>query len=291
MVKVKSLHPSQGPKLKHPKVWGCDAYAVKNVRCGKFDVKAKRYAFVGIEGDSPNYILLEPATGNIHVSNNVAFDEASFTTMESLNAGKPAIGININRDLGFAEQLEKLTLSFGSDDDDSDSDDENNKLSLSSDKDKSKKHKLLSDEESDGNCPNRQVQQPQPSPLCRSTRRTRPNTRYPSSQWAANIHMLEDELLNLDEDFMCLSSFLNCLQAMTGGDHTARYKFSDAWNHPTLQHQWRDSIRDEFNSMVENRVWEVVELPPEIPESDVIDTRWVFREKLNTDGSVARYKS
>lgn len=40
--------------------------------------------------------------------------------------------------------------------------------------------------------------------------------------------------------------------------------------------------------MVDNGVWEVVERPPGILDSDIIDAKWVFKEKLNTDGSVAR---
>lgn len=70
----------------------------------------------------------------------------------------------------------------------------------------------------------------------------------------------------------------------------ASYKFDDAWNHPTDTHQWRDSIRDEFDSMLSNKVWKVIEREG-ISDADVIDNKWVFKHKLKTDGTIARYKS
>lgn len=43
--------------------------------------------------------------------------------------------------------------------------------------------------------------------------------------------------------------------------------------------------------MLENKVWEVIEWDENIPQSDIIDSKWVFKHKLNTDGTIARYKS
>lgn len=51
---------------------------------------------------------------------------------------------------------------------------------------------------------------------------------------------------------------------------------------------WIDAIDDGVNSIVKNGTWRLVDLPP---GKKVIDNRWVFKVKTNTDRSIDRYKA
>ena len=51
--------------------------------------------------------------------------------------------------------------------------------------------------------------------------------------------------------------------------------------------QWRDAATLEFNILVGNDTWEIVKLPP---GAKVIDSGWVFKVKMNSDGSVEHFK-
>lgn len=54
---------------------------------------------------------------------------------------------------------------------------------------------------------------------------------------------------------------------------------------------WKRAVKEELNSMKENQVWKLVN-KSEISErvANVIDSRWVFKRKLETDGSI-RFKA
>lgn len=47
-------------------------------------------------------------------------------------------------------------------------------------------------------------------------------------------------------------------------------------------------MTDEYNALIENRTWTLV---PRRSTDNVINTKWVFKVKANSDGSVERYKA
>ncbi|KAK2373433.1 putative mitochondrial protein [Trifolium repens] len=51
---------------------------------------------------------------------------------------------------------------------------------------------------------------------------------------------------------------------------------------------WRDACSAEFNALMSNGTWTLV--PPQ-KHTNVVDCKWLFRIKRNSDGSVARYKA
>jgi hypothetical protein len=53
--------------------------------------------------------------------------------------------------------------------------------------------------------------------------------------------------------------------------------------------QWQRAIQDEFDSLTKNNTWTLVKDMP--PGRKAIGCRWVFKKKLNSDGSVSRYKA
>ena len=44
----------------------------------------------------------------------------------------------------------------------------------------------------------------------------------------------------------------------------------------------------EYNSLMENKTWELVELPP---GRSAIGSKWVFKVKYKNDGRVERFKA
>ena len=51
---------------------------------------------------------------------------------------------------------------------------------------------------------------------------------------------------------------------------------------------WKESIDDEFESLISNLTWVLVDLPQ---GSKAMGCKWVFRRKYNTDGSIQTFKA
>ena len=52
--------------------------------------------------------------------------------------------------------------------------------------------------------------------------------------------------------------------------------------------KWMEAIKAEYNSLMENGTWEIVEPKKGAP---IVGTKWVFTLKFNVDGSIKRYKA
>lgn len=52
--------------------------------------------------------------------------------------------------------------------------------------------------------------------------------------------------------------------------------------------QWEQAMDEEYDSLIKNRTWTLVEAPV---DQRVIDNRWVYKVKQNPDGSIDRYKA
>jgi len=62
-------------------------------------------------------------------------------------------------------------------------------------------------------------------------------------------------------------------------------------NDPNLSEKWRESIAREDESLIENDVYEVVDRPPDDSGIPILGTRYTFRVKENSDGTVSKLKS
>ena len=51
---------------------------------------------------------------------------------------------------------------------------------------------------------------------------------------------------------------------------------------------WREAINAELDSLHQNNTWEVVPYPK---GRKIVDCKWVFKHKLDTNGDIARYKA
>lgn len=90
------------------------------------------------------------------------------------------------------------------------------------------------------------------------------------------------------EDCESIQRVLHIKSYFPDSDDPDNYTFDDAWNHKYHNIQWRQAIADELNSMRQNAVWNVVELPK---SATTIGSRWVFKHKLAEDGSIKRFKA
>ena len=52
--------------------------------------------------------------------------------------------------------------------------------------------------------------------------------------------------------------------------------------------QWQQAMNDEMSSLVENKIWQLVEKPK---GRKIVDNRWVYKVKLNTNGCVDKFKA
>lgn len=50
---------------------------------------------------------------------------------------------------------------------------------------------------------------------------------------------------------------------------------------------WVQSMKEEINSIVNNDTWELVDLPK---GNKYVGSKWVYKNKYNSDGSIERYK-
>ncbi len=51
---------------------------------------------------------------------------------------------------------------------------------------------------------------------------------------------------------------------------------------------WKDAIQSELESIMSNQTWEIVDLPR---GSKTINSKWIFKKKLKTDGTIDRFKA
>ena len=63
--------------------------------------------------------------------------------------------------------------------------------------------------------------------------------------------------------------------------------FQEAIDSPNSK-EWMDAMRDEMDSMMRNRVWELVDLPP---GRKSIGNKWVFKIKRRADGMIDKFKA
>ncbi|GJR79024.1 retrovirus-related pol polyprotein from transposon TNT 1-94 [Tanacetum coccineum] len=53
-------------------------------------------------------------------------------------------------------------------------------------------------------------------------------------------------------------------------------------------HQWKEAIKSEIDSILQNHMWELVDLPPGCKP---LDYKWIFKKKMKADGTIDKYKA
>ncbi|GJT92760.1 DNA-directed RNA polymerase subunit beta', partial [Tanacetum coccineum] len=52
--------------------------------------------------------------------------------------------------------------------------------------------------------------------------------------------------------------------------------------------QWREAIKSEIESILQNHTWELVDLPPGCKP---LGYKWIFKKKMKADGTIDKYKA
>ena len=63
----------------------------------------------------------------------------------------------------------------------------------------------------------------------------------------------------------------------------------DALTDPTWANEWRKALANEMSNMTDNGVWEIVPIPPDGVDN-FVDTKFVFKCKAVSDGSIDKFK-
>ncbi|GKB24442.1 retrovirus-related pol polyprotein from transposon TNT 1-94 [Tanacetum coccineum] len=53
-------------------------------------------------------------------------------------------------------------------------------------------------------------------------------------------------------------------------------------------HQWKEAIKSEIDSILQNHTWELVDLPPGCKP---LGYKWIFKKKVKVDGTIDKYKA
>ena len=51
---------------------------------------------------------------------------------------------------------------------------------------------------------------------------------------------------------------------------------------------WKEAIKSEIDSILQNHTWELVDLPS---GSKPLGYKWIFKRKMKTDGTIDKYKA
>ena len=253
--KVLSVTPmemwsGEKPSVEHLRVFGCKAFMhVSREDRSKLDAKALECIFLGYADDAKGYRLFDAKARKLHVSRDVVFDESLHSSVPQVQLDDP-----------FPEEEEEVLQ-------------ENEVKHEVAKKEEVKEEAVEEPEKDDDDVVEVPFETQQPQPIRRSTRIRRPPTKYweqhgseePPVKWWHN-----PEYANI-----CIASA------------TEPETFAEAVGGAEAD-KWRGAVHDEYNSLMENKTWSLVELPQ---GRKAIGCKWVFRIKRNADGSIDRYKA
>ena len=70
-------------------------------------------------------------------------------------------------------------------------------------------------------------------------------------------------------------------------DHDELANYEEAMVSPDSA-KWLEAMKSEMGSMYENKVWTLVDL---LDDQQAIENKWIFKRKMDDDGSVTIYKA
>jgi hypothetical protein len=77
------------------------------------------------------------------------------------------------------------------------------------------------------------------------------------------------------KDYALMTNVMNIIEPLN---------FNQANEHK----EWRDAMKEEYESIIKNDTWELTELPKnKVP----IGSKWLYKPKFKVDGSIDKYKA
>ncbi|KAL4335653.1 hypothetical protein GQ457_07G001670 [Hibiscus cannabinus] len=251
------LWTGQKPVLKHFHIWGCPAEArLYRPHENKLDPKTVSSYFIGYSERSRGYKFYDPTIKKI-------FETGTATFFEDVEFG----GRNKVRDIAFEEDLSFNSVpTFTFDDVQVPIPIINQEVNPEPQQDNVEQLPPIQDEvivpEEQIQEPQEQTQQPPEQVLLRRSTRERKNAI--SDDYIVFLQenqegMMEDDPINFHHAMQSINS-----------------------------QKWIDAMQEEYKSMQDNKVWELVSLPEgEKP----IGCKWIFKTNRDANGNVERYKA
>ncbi len=247
------------PSAEYLKVFGCAAYAhIPEHLRDKLEPRARKCVYLGLPGHKKGYRLLDPNTGHIVYSRDVTFNESEFpklTFIDTMQRPTPATD-------SAGSRAYTLTL--------------NDPLSLNAaNRHTNYAHAASCDHQSD---------QQQSYPCKKLKRTTTRDEIYPleSIQDGKNI------LLSDHDDLRDLHQHQSLVHTLLAARHVAEPRtFTEATSSPYAK-QWLAAAHDEYQSLIQNETWTLVEKPS---NRKVLSNRWVWAVKHDDKGQISRFKA
>jgi transposase InsO family protein len=299
------LWKERRPDVSHLRVWGCTAYALKPAHMlNKLDVKTKTCILVGFGHDEGQraYRLFDRESRQIIISRNVIFDENSFIT-ETPPGGAPFLFQPMQPELSTANDEAIQRVRF---DDDEDAP-VRRVLPLG---ERGNAHPLQAQDHDESDSDNDDAAapiQPQANDIQLNNNNNN-NNNHAINEGGQHHHgggadqerndggMIDQFPLH-DDDHVpdaAPGRSTRVRSRTTPFWHQALSALDDIPQQPKSYHEamlhkeWRDAIGEENNSLIENAVFAVVDLPS---NRRALGTRYVLRVKLDANGDVSRFKA
>jgi hypothetical protein len=248
------------PDFQRFKVFGCVAYAhINKEKRTKLDYKATKGVFMGYDKSRKAYRIYDPDTKDMIISRDVVFDE------------KTPGGTLLNNQSNIFESLKSLDEFFNPY--------EAVIPTLS---------QSLTNAANTVKTSMRNVMIPKT--MSTQTTHLKPMVIVPPPSNTRQIVEIpfENELAMLAGEFTSLTSdasFMHHFAHIASENEPCSYQEalqSDEWE------RWQEAILSEYNSLLENETWELVELPK---GRKTIQCRWIFKRKYDESGNLIKYKA
>jgi len=270
---------SEKPSVAGMKVFGCDADVVYTVAPGaklpKFSAKSRLCMFVGYDEDKNAYRFYEPSKGVVISSRDAVFHEQQFTVSHSVRETEADADDGSEDEADFTDWLTRTTL-----------DTETRLVQLISAEEHNRTPtKPLADSEQEEKYPEQSslVEPTESATEAAGTVRRGTRQRVEPMRYGMIGHNLAQARAVFAA--LALPVSQSAAQPARGGAPSVEPRsYAEAISQPV----WQQAISTELAAHADNGTWEYVRLPP---GCKAIGSKWVFKFKLKSDGSIERAKA
>jgi hypothetical protein len=269
------------PDVSHLRVWGCLAYVfIQKDKRRSLQPHMEKCIFLGYPSGYKGWLFYNPNTQKYVISERAEFDERIFPGLSKYKASSPVALTSPNSAPLLPAATPHMVLDLGGDSEE----DDRTTASLP--------HVPVAelpplDPPVDLPPPPVPAVVPAVPPLNQVPPRRTTRISRPPGEWWKVKHAAEPEaeapfIWSEDEE----ENAEDAEQANSVSGPEPR-TFKQAMHCPQSD-RWRDAALLEYNTLVENGTWEIVDLPE---GQKAIGSGWVFKVKHNQDGSIERFKA
>ena len=297
------------PDLQHLRTFGCRAYAhIPDQKRSKFDPKADICTFIGYAMNQKGYLLQRDDDGTIFSSRDVKFNEACFPQRHPSGScdahqgkGETQATKSSDEDMPpFTSQPPKIetqnpeeAIMDQQQDDSNTTHKTEDTLPNTQDNECKLEHSQQDEPQSD---PESRDQQQLPRPTSKQgqhqrrrsfsdlTKSARLKLRT-TTRTRAKPHRLEHEQ---EDEYGRRLSKSSTKSSINIAFITTEPQTYEQAIQSKQKDQWKEAMNEEYKSLTSKRTWTLSKLPP---KRKAIKSKWVYKVKTNSDGTIERYKA